>query len=302
MEIYLTSSPFAGHEDPAGSHTDSKARPMSPLNGFAERLKKSAEGCKSGLFIAADPDNAAATDGFSADVKNALSLSGIAMESWKTLDRRNAADAAKLVSESDLIVLAGGHTPTQNRFFHEIGLKELLEKKNGSPMPAGEKKLLGASGGSSLLGGLKNALSGKGAAAAGGAGKAGNAGAGGKCVLVGISAGSMNAASLVYAQPEEEGESTDPKYERFLPGLGLTDIMIIPHYQRIKDRVLGGKRLFEDITAPDSKGRYLYLLSDGSYLYSNGDVSRICGELHIMKDGVIRKVAGEGGTTALISD
>ena len=293
MEIYLTSSPFAGHEDPAGSHTDSAARPMSPLNGFVERLKKSAEGCKKGLFIAADPDNAAATDGFSADVKNALSLSGIAMESWKTLDRRNAADAAKLVNESDLIVLAGGHTPTQNRFFHEIGLKELLEKKNGSPMPAGEKKLLGASGGSGLLGGLKNALSGKGAAAAG---------AGGKCVLVGISAGSMNAASLVYAQPEEEGESTDPKYERFLPGLGLTDVMIIPHYQRIKDRILDGKRLFEDITAPDSKGRYLYLLSDGSYLYSNGDVSRICGELHIMKDGVIRRVAGEGGTTALISD
>ena len=124
----------------------------------------------------------------------------------------------------------------------------------------------------------------------------------GKCVLMGISAGSMNAASLVYAQPEEEGESLDPKYERFLPGLGLTDVKIIPHYQRIRDRILDGKRLFEEITVPDSMGRYLYLLSDGSYLYTNGDISRIYGELHIMKDGVIRRVANEGGVTALIGE
>ena len=254
MEIYLTSSPFAGHEDPAQDHTQCADRPISEANGFAERLKKSAAGCRRGLLVASDPDNAAFTEMISADIKKALFLSGISFESWKELDRRNQDNAAGIVSESDFIVLAGGHTPTQNRFFHEIGLRKLLEKKSG------------------------------------------------KCVLMGISAGSMNAASLVYAQPEEEGESLDPKYERFLPGLGLTDVMIIPHYQRIRDRILDGKRLFEEITVPDSMGRYLYLLSDGSYLYTNGDISRIYGELHIMKDGVIRRVANEGGTTALISE
>ena len=50
-------------------------------------------------------------------------------------------------------------------------------------------------------------------------------------VLVGVSAGSMNAAGVVYAQPEEPGEAVDPEYRRFLPGLGLTKTMLLPHYQ-----------------------------------------------------------------------
>lgn len=307
MEIYLTSSPFAGHEDPAQSHTDSANREISDVNDFEERLEKSAKGCKKGLFIAADPDNAAATDGFSRDMKNALDRSGIHLETWKTLDRRNAGDAAKLVGESDFIVLAGGHTPTQNRFFREIRLKELLEDKNGAGRKDKEKKRFGSIG----VDGLKTLMGAFGVPVNDPDDDddknerlrtAAMNSTSGKCVLLGISAGSMNAASTVYAQPEEEGESVDPKYERFMPGLGLTDVMIIPHYQRIKDRILDGKRLFEDITVPDSMGRYLYLLSDGSYLYTNGDISRIYGELHIMKDGVIRKVAGKGGTTALIDD
>ncbi len=305
MEIYLTSSPFAGHEDPAQSHTESANREISEVNDFEERLEKSAKGCRKGLFIAADPDNAAATDGFSQDMKKALDRSGIHLETWKTLDRRNVADAAKLVGESDFIVLAGGHTPTQNRFFKEIKLKELLEDKNGDGLKGKERKRRGSIG----VDGLKTLMGAFGVPVDDPDDDknerlrtAAMNSTSGKCVLLGISAGSMNAAETVYAQPEEEGESLDPKYERFMPGLGLTDVMIIPHYQRIKDSILDGKRLFEDITAPDSMGKYLYLLSDGSYLYTNGDVSRIYGELHIMKDGVIRKVASKGGTTALIDD
>ncbi len=44
-------------------------------------------------------------------------------------------------------------------------------------------------------------------------------------VIVGVSAGSMNAADLVYAQPEEPGEAVDPDYQRWLTGLGLTKRM-----------------------------------------------------------------------------
>ena len=256
LELFLTSSPFSGHEDPADDHTDSEGRSISPVNGLEEKLKKSAGSCRRGLFITSDPDNAAFTDGFSGHVRDALKRSGISPASWTSLDRRNASAAGKLVLESDLIVLAGGHTPTQNHFFREIGLRELLRDRASLPAPA---------------------------------------------VLLGISAGSMNAADLVYAQPEEEGESLDPGYERFLPGLGLTDLMIIPHYQRIRDRILDGKRLFEDISAPDSKGRCFYLFSDGTYLHIKGNLARICGELHVMKDGQIRKIASHGGVTALIS-
>ena len=57
-------------------------------------------------------------------------------------------------------------------------------------------------------------------------------------VIMGISAGTMNCAAMVYAQPECPGESRDPQYRRFLPGLGLTYLNILPHYQQVKDDVL----------------------------------------------------------------
>ena len=85
-----------------------------------------------------------------------------------------------------------------------------------------------------------------------------------KRTIIGISAGTMNCAEVVYAQPELVGESLDKEYKRFLFGLGITKLMILPHYQDIKDDFLDGQRLFEDITYPDSYGREFYVLEDGN--------------------------------------
>ena len=112
--------------------------------------------------------------------------------------------------------------------------------------------------------------------------------------VFGISAGSMNAADVVYAQPEEAGESVEPKFEKFIPGLGLTKTMLLPHYQENKDRILDGKRLFEDITYSDSFGRQFIAICDGSYLYSDGITERICGDARLISDGKIRKICGDG--------
>ncbi len=106
-------------------------------------------------------------------------------------------------------------------------------------------------------------------------------------VIMGISAGSMNAASIVYAQPELEGEAVSSDYVRFFPGLGLTESMLIPHYDKIKDDVLDGKKLFEEITCPDSKGHEFYAICDGSYLYSENGNEEILGEAYRICDGVI---------------
>ena len=65
-------------------------------------------------------------------------------------------------------------------------------------------------------------------------------------VVMGVSAGSMNCRDVVYAQPEMPGESVDPAYKRFIPGLGLTRVQMLPHYQMVRDNVLDGKRLFEE--------------------------------------------------------
>ena len=84
-------------------------------------------------------------------------------------------------------------------------------------------------------------------------------------IVMGISAGSMNAAEIVYVQPEEEGESVDPGFERFAAGLGLCKVNVLPHYQRVKDNYLDGRRLIEEITFEDSFGQRFLALIDGSY-------------------------------------
>ena len=113
-------------------------------------------------------------------------------------------------------------------------------------------------------------------------------------VIMGISAGSMNAASVVYAQPELEGESIDPSYERYLPGLGLTDIQILPHYQQIKDWTLDGRPLFEDITYADSIGHCFYALVDGSYIFRDDSGQFLIGEAYRIANGEIMQVCSEG--------
>ena len=113
-------------------------------------------------------------------------------------------------------------------------------------------------------------------------------------VIIGVSAGSMNAAGLVYAQPEEPGEALDPSYERFLPGLGLTRTMLLPHYQMVKDNVLDGLRLYEDITYADSVGRRFYVLVDGSYLLGRDGQEELRGEAYLIQDGILTQISREG--------
>lgn len=112
-------------------------------------------------------------------------------------------------------------------------------------------------------------------------------------VAMGISAGSMNSADVVYAQPEEAGES-HPAFPRFLPGLGLTTVQILPHYQKVKDWWLDGKRLFEDITYADSLGHTFYALPDFSYVISDGSRMTLFGEAYQLRDGVLTQVTGDG--------
>ena len=144
----------------------------------------------------------------------------------------------------DLVILAGGHDPTQNQFFEKIHLKECLRGFDG--------------------------------------------------ILIGISAGTMNSAEVVYAQPELEGESVDKNYQRFLPGLGLTKLMVLPHYQDLKDDMLDGQRLFEDITYPDSVGREFYALEDGSYFLVENNETTLFGAAYRIKDGAIKQICEKG--------
>ena len=228
-EIFLTSYPGNG-----------EGEPFSSQNHFLERFKSSLLQCKNALFVASNPDSFEVTDYYANETWYTMELSDIHISGHSVLDNRNSEQAEQLVSWSDVIILAGGHVPTQNRFFQKIGLRELL---------------IGFEG-----------------------------------VILGISAGSMNSADIVYAQPEEEGEGINPEYVKFLKGLGLTQCMILPHYQDTKNQILDGKRIFEEITYPDSMGREFYALPDGSYLYIKDGQERICGEAYLIKDGFCKQI------------
>ena len=120
-----------------------------------------------------------------------------------------------------------------------------------------------------------------------------------KGIVMATSAGTMNSETLVYSQPEEPGEAIDPKYKRYYKGLGLTDLMILPHYQEYKNHVLDGLRVFEDITYADSAGKEFYCFTDGTYLYIDEGKETIYGEYYLCADGHIQKMAKTGSKTFL---
>lgn len=225
----------------ASSHCQQGTPVLMRDNGF-NILLKSALGDKplKMLIIASDPDNSGQNDTFARWEQDRFEKDGYTVESCKILDRRNAHTAGQLVAESNFIMLYGGHLPTQNKFFCELGLKDLL------------------------------------------------AGFGG--IILGISAGSMNCAGTVYVTPEMPGEAVDPAFRRFVPGLCITDINIIPHYNMVKDDVLDGMKLFEEIIYPDSHGRQFVVIPDSSFVYGDGTIERLYGEGFILADGVMTPV------------
>lgn len=119
-------------------------------------------------------------------------------------------------------------------------------------------------------------------------------------VVLGISAGTMNAAARVYVQPEEQGESV-PEFQRFQPGLGITTVNVLPHYQQVKDYFLDGKRLFEDITFADSFGENFFVFVDGTYLLIEDGCTTLYGEALLLRDGCMKQLS-ESGDIVILED
>ena len=119
-------------------------------------------------------------------------------------------------------------------------------------------------------------------------------------VVMGISAGTMNAADPVYAQPEEDGEWAKP-FRRFYPGLGLTSINICPHYQEVieKNMTVDGTPIYPDITAHDSMGHTFHIFPDGTYLYRDEEDYAIYGKCLRMRDGILELLSGDGERIAI---
>ncbi len=117
-----------------------------------------------------------------------------------------------------------------------------------------------------------------------------------QAVVLGCSAGSMNSADIVYSPPELEGESLDPNFVRFFPGLNRTQINIYPHFDKLKDEWLDGKRMTEDIALPDSYNIDIIALNDGAYILQLEDKAIIYGKAFLMKNGEIISICEDNQT------
>lgn len=107
---------------------------LNPANGFVDELRKALpDPCRT-LFVASDPDNVERTERFAESIRTGFELTGFRFDRYQVLDRRNAEQCADLIAGADLLILAGGHVPTQNRFFQEIGLRETLKGYDGVVM------------------------------------------------------------------------------------------------------------------------------------------------------------------------
>lgn len=239
MKLFLTSSP-GGSVCVDGEWT---AAPFDASNGFLKQLKKACQEETECLLISSDPENAGMNDEMKGFLAQAFAESGICIKKIDVCDGRDPETADRLFCYG-ILILGGGHVPTQNAFFERIGLRERIRCYDG--------------------------------------------------VVIGISAGTMNSAELVYAQPEEPGEAVDPNYQRYMQGLGLTHINVLPHFQHIWHGELDGLRTLEDISLPDSKIRPFYGLPDGSWLYREHGHTTLYGEAWLLKDGVCKKVCENG--------
>lgn len=220
-------------------------------NSFVENLRRFVKPGGRFLVIAAYPDGGTRNDEMADTFAGCFAWHGMGFEDVKVLDSRNQEHAAELVASSDVIMLSGGHVPTENAFFKAINLRVLLADYSG--------------------------------------------------VIMGVSAGSMNAADVVYVQPEESGEACDPHFVRWTQGLGLTDKNILPHYNMVRDNILDGMRLFEDVTYPDSVGHPLYVLLDGSYILEHDGESILYGEAYLLHNGVMERICQDGQSITLSS-
>lgn len=233
MTLFLTSS-----------HTLSWIHKLNPANSLIENLRSEIRRPVKCVMVSSFPDDTEITDRMAWEMRETFEWAGMPFSHFEVLDRRTQKFAAKMLRKANFVILCGGHVPTENRFFHELNLRELLLKFRG--------------------------------------------------VVMGISAGSMNCASTVYAPPELDGEAVDPDYQLYLEGLGFTDLNILPHYYKLKNMRIDGYHLIRDLVKVHSQNHPIYCLPDGSYVCIGKEGTFLFGEAYKVSKGRLRRISRDG--------
>ena len=235
MKAILTSS-LGGQVKIDGKRLPAK---LPETNGLLKCIKDVWKKDSKVMIISGSPEYFDKNDSVLFCLKGAFSLSELGTSEVLMCDERNK-EIIERLPEIDVLILAGGHVPTQNSFMKTIGLKERLQSWDS--------------------------------------------------LLIAWSAGSMNCAEMVYAGPELPGEAIDPNYQRWISGLGITKTNIFPHFEALKDEMLDGMRLIEDITYSDSMGHEIIALNNGSFIVVDNGTEVLYGEAYSIKNGEQRQI------------
>jgi dipeptidase E len=195
-------------------------------------LKKSIKDNKKFVLICSNPDSIEQNSKYLELDIEALNMSGIVFDEYVVLDNRNKTKVQEVLSDSSLIMLCGGNTYQQNKFFNEINLKKYISNIDAP--------------------------------------------------VIGISAGSINAADNVYNSPECEEDIENP---HILAGLNLTKINIEPHFD-----INSNNKIQMNSILSESHNRKIYGLPDGSYIKNDN----IYGKCYVIHNGEIELICEDG--------
>ena len=70
----------------------------------------------------------------------------------------------------------------------------------------------------------------------------------------------------------------------------MTKTNIFPHFEALRDEILDGLRLIEDITYADSMGHEIIALNNGSFIVIDNGTEMLSGEAYSIKNGEQRQI------------
>ena len=117
MKAYLCSSPY-----------NSRSK-LYKRNSFLKKLRKDWPNNANVLYISSDPDNYMLTDKYTKRHQKAYE-EVLSVASFKVIDHRTQ-NPEDYLKKADVLVLAGGHCPTQMAYFRELKLKDFIKDFEG---------------------------------------------------------------------------------------------------------------------------------------------------------------------------
>lgn len=118
----------------------------------------------------------------------------------------------------------------------------------------------------------------------------------GRSVIVGVSAGSINAAVSVFNSPER---IRTPEYAIRYRGLGLTDLNIEPHFKHDAKLQDEDRKHQRETLLEESTRKTIYALSNGSHIFDDGCHRMLYGEGYQVSDGTIIPLCSDGRSVLL---